>query len=201
MAETSSGGGLSAQNDVAGARADAQAALRALLKMFAGQVSLRTALAGNGSGTVLVPGDEANAYVRLGDSSGPVAEAKITSFIPANDDPVLLMRESPLGLGGWLILVRLTASLESDKVGSGYAGSFSGDYAQNIGVPDNGAWTHYFVTVTGSPTWTMTLNGSTIASGTGSATGTFSPPVSFDNNSRFVFAFSGSGSDLWFGAA
>lgn len=64
----------------------------------------RFAVAGNGSGVVDVPGSVNRIYARLDSASGPVAEARVTLLAPANNDVVLLRREQPGWLGGWLML-------------------------------------------------------------------------------------------------
>lgn len=85
-------------------------------------------------------------------------------------------------------------------VGSGYSGSF-GVMTQNIGLLNGSTWYKYYVEMTGSASWTMVLNGSTIASGSGSASGNLSSAQTFAANSKFQFNItSGTGSDLWFGA-
>lgn len=84
-------------------------------------------------------------------------------------------------------------------VGGGYPGSFT-TISQNIGLPNGATWSKYFVAMTGSASWTIVLNGSTIASGSGSASGALSSLQTFAANSKFQFNItSGSGSDLWYG--
>lgn len=64
----------------------------------------RFAVAGNGSGVVNVPDSINRIYARLDSASGPVAEARVTLLAPAHGDTVLLRREQPGWLGGWLLV-------------------------------------------------------------------------------------------------
>lgn len=68
------------------------------------ELAFRTAVAGDGNNIVAVPNANRRIYARLGSSDGPVAEARIDSFTPANDDAILLRQERVMGLGGWLVV-------------------------------------------------------------------------------------------------
>lgn len=88
-------------------------------------------------------------------------------------------------------------------VGGGYAGTLPAEsIAQAIGLYHGATWNGYFVEMTGSDDWTMAVNGTTIASGSGSGAGAFDPAVNFADHSLFLFTITGTGasSDLWYGA-
>lgn len=83
-------------------------------------------------------------------------------------------------------------ALTTYDVGGGYDGTIpAGTIAQRIGLVNAAAWTRYFVSMTGSDSWTITLNGSTIASGSGSGYGSIS--VSFTAQSSVVFTLTATG--------
>jgi hypothetical protein len=89
-------------------------------------------------------------------------------------------------------------SFSTYDVGGGYPGSFTGPLAQNIGLVNGNLWGKYFVIMTGTANWEMVLNGTTIASGSGTDSGTLS--AAFADFSTFTFQItSGSGSDLFYG--
>ena len=89
-------------------------------------------------------------------------------------------------------------------VGGGYAGTIPvSTIAQAIGLLSAAIWGHYFVQMTGSSdSWTIDLNGSTIASGSGSVAWTaLGSPAPFGNGSGVVFTIvaTGGSSDLYWG--
>jgi hypothetical protein len=90
--------------NVAQARADALAFLLSLKHTVADDVSLRLAVAGNGSGTVSVPGANRRIYARLGDAGGSVVEALCDQWTPNSGDTILLQK-SRVGQGAALYLV------------------------------------------------------------------------------------------------
>lgn len=87
------------------ARARAVDAVAAYLALLRQLPQTRLGWIGDGLGQWIVPDRLKFFYVRLGGSDGEVAEARsITLLDPAYDDIVLLRKERPGGLGGWVIL-------------------------------------------------------------------------------------------------
>lgn len=83
---------------------DAVAALVDFAFAYRDDVAYRTAVAGNGMGSLDVPGTQRRIYVELGAAGGDVAEAQYDMFKPALQDVILLTRPRMLGLSGWLVL-------------------------------------------------------------------------------------------------
>ena len=88
--------------------------------------------------------------------------------------------------------------------GGAYLGTIpAGTVKQGVGLLNGTTWGHYFVLMTGSSdSWTIALNGSTIASGSGSVAWTaLSSPQTFANGSGIVFTITATGgsSDLFWG--
>lgn len=85
-------------------------AIVAYLRMLKKWAETKLALAGDGSGNVDVSGRTNFIYVRPQDEDGEVAEARnILLLTIPEGDTVLLARERPGGLGGWLVVEWLGA--------------------------------------------------------------------------------------------
>lgn len=85
-------------------------------------------------------------------------------------------------------------------VGGGLDGDFDTEQVQRVGLPNGATWSKAFVSYTGTATWTIKLNGATIASGSGPVNGPIST-VSFAGGSsvRFDITPSGTCSNLDWG--
>ena len=87
------------------ARQAAQDAIARYLAMLRAWTLTRRGVAGDGAGNVNVTGRANVVYARLGAADGEVCEAKnVTLVNMAEDDPILLARERPGSLGGWLVV-------------------------------------------------------------------------------------------------
>lgn len=73
-------------------------------RTYRSELAFRTAVTGDGNNVVAVPNANRRIYARLGSNDGPVAEARIDSFMPTNNDAILLRQERVMGLGGWLVV-------------------------------------------------------------------------------------------------
>ena len=78
-------------------------------RLYAERILWRTAVAGNHSNVVLVPGTNRRIYARLGasDAEADVVEAKVDVFTPIAGDTLLLRRVRPFGVGEWIVLAWL----------------------------------------------------------------------------------------------
>jgi hypothetical protein len=85
-------------------RADTVQLLVDFAKTYRDQLALRPALAGNGAGTLDVPGANRKIYAELGAAGGEVCEAQYDQFHPNLGDAIFLTRTRVLGTGGWLVL-------------------------------------------------------------------------------------------------
>lgn len=91
--------------NAARARADAVDALADYFAQLRSWGATRMGVVGNGSGTIFVPEQSKRIYCRLGNSTGPLAEALLLPLLnPAEGDKVMLTREHPGGPGGWVVV-------------------------------------------------------------------------------------------------
>ena len=74
------------------------------LRRLQNEASARTAVAGNGSGTVAVPARANYIYARLGASDGEVVEVHSALVTPAEGDTILIQRDTGGAIGQWRLV-------------------------------------------------------------------------------------------------